>query len=190
MEFAEDIVVPPVTIRTEDNPNSGIGTDQGYQEHEGVKYFIFYTCPGWSGMILFTGIGAESGKSGWSEYYMTEENHLDLGTIGFSQEDKPTVPSKPKARQLPKKKSVLVTWKGELGVTYLVYRSTMWSGADNGHSNGEYQLVGMTDSSFFVDKNVPSGISVWYVLLAKYDSNNDPTVLSGHSEESDEIVLP
>lgn len=190
VEFT-DIIVPPFTIRTEDNPNSSLGTDQGYQEpEEGVRYFIFYTCPGWRGMILFTGIGDEIGKRGWSEYQMVE-NFLDLGTVGFSQQEgRPAVPSKPKARWLSKMKAVLLTWKQLERTVYLVYRSTMPSGAGNGHSNGEYNLVGMTESSFFVDRNLPGGISVWYILLAKYDdSNNDPRKLSGHSEESDELFL-
>jgi len=186
--YLTDKSFPPTEILTEDGFNSALGTNQGYQQ----GYFLLekgnFTGEPYNNPVKlsFSGVEKELGKSGKT---INEKGpNENLGTINFLYSSNPLPPSQPKAIYFPKFNFILLYWtKTAKYSKYLIYKSTLPSGADNNHSNGRYKLIGQTRKCYFLDKDIISG-TAWYVII-NIKNTNQPIehTLDGHSEESEPI---
>jgi hypothetical protein len=173
---------PNLEILTEDNWNSGLGIDQGYQ----TEYFWL----DWSAFLsptandndtlvfFFTGIGAAADSSGdLSEPVDTDVGIENLGNSSWDATSNPGIPTNLNGSAHPPG-TVHLSWTGTKQATYQVFRSSQASGAGNGASNGRYyRLAQDLASPSYVDSNAPLTLC-WYIVVAE-----DGGALSGHSEE-------
>lgn len=182
-------------ILTEDNFQSGIGVDRGYQsQYFIVKWENFEDLPttGDTLVVLFTGIGAQQGKSGAIEDSLdTGAPQQNFGQSSWEESPKhPAVPTGLTAKNiLPG--TVDLFWHPSPPkngfLSYRIYRSSMLSGAENGASDGRYTRIaqGITDTTYqdTTAVNLSEGSDNWYIVVAADSVDPDTTYLSGHSEE-------
>lgn len=176
-------------IITEDGYNAGTGTDQGYQSGYwwlAVANFDTET-HGDQVQIYFTGIGAQTGKSGNLTFNWDGVNGFTShGTVAFGASSNPAMPTNLDASPGSVAGTIDLTWDDNTGgtSTYRLYRSTQASGttppnnASNGHyyrvTTFDYQCSGGVCSG--QDTTPEQGKTNWYIVVAEGS-------LSGHSNE-------
>jgi hypothetical protein len=178
-------------VLTEDNWNSGLGTDNGYAS----EYFFIdwqnFTLDlgaqdGDTLVIQFTGIGAEVGNSGsLTSPIDTDLGFEDLGNSSWGASPNPDIPTNLQASNV-EPGIVSLSWAGVKNGTYRVYRCSQASGAGNGASNGRYiRLSKDLTSPSYVDSTAPLTLC-WYIIVAEDGGN-----LGGHCDEvSVDAALP
>lgn len=173
-------------ILTEDNFNSGLGLNGGYQENQFFLNAENFTkiSNGELVVIEFSCIVSESRKVG-NISVIFEGSFQDAGTIPLGEADSPIPVNKPQV-EIIQPGIVWLNWEVEKELrrvlTYRVYRSTQASGANNLASNGRYQLIAPRVRPPYIDNTVPStkGTQVWYLIIAEDAYGR----ISGHSPEA------
>jgi len=171
---------PPGEILTEDNTNSDVGIDQGYQSFIGVIRWLmqvenFSNAGDGKGVtIMLGGLGSSSGNV-WRDTFNWDESTEDFTDQGqassFSTDTCPVINAMSWTGS-----SYTFNWSGVAG-TYYVYRSTQESGCcdgtPNGASNGRYQYLATVNaasgSGTYTDSY--SG-NAWYLVIHA-DSSGD-----------------
>jgi len=184
-------------ILTEDGYNAGIGTDQGYRSgYWWLAVASFDTeNHGDEVQIEFTGIGAQTGKSGSSTFIWDGENGFTgHGIVAFGVTSNPATPTNLDATPGSAPGTVDLTWTDNTGglATYRLYRSTLASGTTppNDASNGHYYRVATftyqcsSGTCTGQDTAPVQGIRNWYIVVAEQES------LSGHSSEDYAEPIP
>jgi len=173
----------PGEVLTEDGYNSLTGVNQGYQEGTWrLSQANFTNPPGFQGapvFMLFGGLGADSGNI-WTYNFTLDiaVSTTDHGTVGTQSTG--TCPVMLQGSQDGAGKTI--NWSGTPS-QYLIYRSTLPSGAGNGASNGRYSFVTSIASGIFtyLDTACPAGTDCWHIVVP---ANGSGVINGCHSEES------
>lgn len=193
----EDVTTPagaPYEVMTEDNTNSDLGTDNGYQDDGfGNRYWLlqvenFTTLPpnhGDAVRMVFGGLGLSSPNT-WN--YTFNWNQLEDPTLHTSLTDGTDEPCPSIVSRGTQGGNYVVNFSGLTGGTYYyhVYRATQPSGADNGASAGRFQYRGtvtVTDGSGTFSEAIPVGWpDAWYIIVRAASATGLPVAC--HSEEA------
>lgn len=169
-------------IHTENAYNAALGTGNGYitQGNKGIWLLNFANFesakPGDQFSVIFT----SHGQNLRATYNADVPPGLTEADVEIALRPV-TAPLPPTGLQAQRSsEGVAISWAGEQGLTYRVYRADLPSGANNGASRGIYTKVAENvTSSTFVDTQVDASRPYWYLVVAQ-DKNG---VLSGHSGE-------
>ena len=170
-------------ILTEDNWNSALGTDRGYQSEWFFVNWEHFTLdqPGNDGdtmVILFTGIGAETGNSGETSGPIDiQAGFEEFPGASWGLSSHPSVPTGITPICIGSG-IVHLSWSEVEGASYRLYRSALPSGAANGASNGRYQRIVKDLTHKRYRDSTATASFCWYLLVAEKAGE-----LSGHSVE-------
>lgn len=174
----------PSEILTEDNTNSNLGVDQGYQIFGGVPRWVmqvenFSNPQAGDGItIILGGIGNSSGNI-WNDEFNwdTLSSSTDQGTAVLDGVDPCPVIHNLDVNGVAKE----FDWSGVSG-TYYIYRSNQPSGAGNIASNGRYSYLATVTSpdGFAVYTDSPDFAS-WYIVIPGIGPEN--SIDGCHSNE-------
>jgi hypothetical protein len=180
----------PSEIITEDNTNSALGYDQGYQLLSGSPIWLMQVenfsdeLPSDDVLMVFGGLDTDTGslwsyQFGWDTTVPTTFHSPPL--TNYSGAPCPVIDS-----YLQEPGLRTFTWQAfETGI-YYVFRSTQpsgcCSGTPNGHSNGRYQYLDTvsltTLNGSYIDTDPPSG-PAWYLVI---HANESGMIDGCHSE--------
>ena len=180
----------PEEVMTEDAYNSGSGPDLGYAlQSIGIGWRIqvrnFEARPrdGDPVSMIFGGVGASSGKL-WTYSFDWDDDvsitdHPLVSLAAASDEVCPSITDL--AYTGPDK---TITFSDRPNAYYHIYKSTLFSGADNQLSNGRYQYL---DSVFTDEFGVASytdnePLQSWYIVIRADVATGD--LIGCHSEEA------
>lgn len=180
----------PSEVLTEDQMNSDLGVDQGYQVFGGGPKWLLAvqnfsnSANNDAVTILLGGLGASSGN-GWRDSFI-----WDVG-VSTTDQGEATAEASFNACPLMTQGSwngtqKVINWTGPAG-KYHIYRSTQGSGAGNGASNGRYQFIATvttTGSSGTYTDNVD--VDSWHLVIPADASG---AINGCHSEESNPTAV-
>ncbi len=178
----------PNEIMTEDGTNTDLGVNQGYAETiQGIRVWVLQVenftdtleADGDEIRMVFGGLGPSSGKIWNNTFTWTRSEDTtfhDPVPLSVFTESCPVITNTSVDGTIKS-----ISFAGVPG-TYLVYKSTLQSGAFNGASNGRYQFLktvnNITGDASFTD-NEP--LESWYFVV-RVDGTNTP--IGCHSEEA------
>jgi len=154
-------------LHTENSYNSAVGTNQGYQLHEGKGYWFVnfmnfsQAMDGQPYAVIFT--DTKTGTQATLEGTIPGTYTQVANVPAFNANGAPAAPSNFKATR--QGKVVTLSWDAAQGQTYRVYRTQNPSGTKNGASNGIYHKIAEGVVGGTYTDEVPVVSPAWYILV-------------------------
>lgn len=178
---------PPARVLTEDGYNPVGGTDNGYQSGTWIlSADNFNPAPidGDGLNFIFGGLGSDAGTLwDYSAVYDNDAPYTDHGEVTSTSMGQCPVMTQGSQNGTGK----TINWTGTAS-EFLIYRSLLPSGADNGHSNGLYEYVASVSGSTFtyLDTACATGTDCWHIVVP---ANGSGVINGCHSEESNPTAV-